>query len=201
MQPYHAYVPDDVFHASDVAAELRRRLPGIGAKKLHKLLYYCQGHHLADIGQPLFTESIAAWDMGPVVGELWKHEQTTRQAATNRVLDQAALNTVGYVVSRYGALTGRDLQILSHGEAPWTLATARGRAAGDRSPKLSHGDMQRFFQSAEGDDDSTAVLEPEGVHELLSGAVARSASPARADDLGHLKQRLVELENARAGRC
>ena len=51
--------------AADVAAELRRRLPGIGAKKLHKLLYYCQGHHLADIRHPLFIESIAAWDMGP----------------------------------------------------------------------------------------------------------------------------------------
>jgi uncharacterized phage-associated protein len=39
-------------------------------KKLHKLLYYCQGHHLATFGLPLFDESISAWDMGPVVGTL-----------------------------------------------------------------------------------------------------------------------------------
>jgi hypothetical protein len=39
--PYDACMPDEVYRAADVAAELRRRLPGIGAKKLHKLLYYC----------------------------------------------------------------------------------------------------------------------------------------------------------------
>ncbi|MGQ0776145.1 MAG: hypothetical protein ACT4NY_17255 [Pseudonocardiales bacterium] len=38
--------------AHDVAAVLRDRLPGLGAKKLHKLLYYCQGHHLATFGEP-----------------------------------------------------------------------------------------------------------------------------------------------------
>jgi hypothetical protein len=29
--------------ALDVATELRKRLPGVGVKKLHKLLYYCKG--------------------------------------------------------------------------------------------------------------------------------------------------------------
>jgi len=61
---------EDAYDAADVAAELRRRIPGIGAKKLHKLLYFCQGHHMADTGGPLFGGSIAAWDMGPVVGGL-----------------------------------------------------------------------------------------------------------------------------------
>jgi len=61
--------------ARDVAAEIRRRLPGVGVKKLHKLLYYCQGHHLAAFGAPLFSQSISAWDMGPVVGELWHEEK------------------------------------------------------------------------------------------------------------------------------
>jgi hypothetical protein len=61
--------------AHDVAAELRDRLPGLGAKKLHKLLYYCQGHHLATFGEPLFGENIGAWDMGPVVEPLWRDER------------------------------------------------------------------------------------------------------------------------------
>lgn len=61
--------------AHDVAIELRRRLPGLGVKKLHKLLYYCQGHHLATFGRPLFNETISAWDMGPVVGALWFAEK------------------------------------------------------------------------------------------------------------------------------
>jgi len=40
--------------AHDVAAALRDRLPGLPTKKLHKLLYFCQGHHLAVKGEPLF---------------------------------------------------------------------------------------------------------------------------------------------------
>ena len=61
--------------AHTIAAELRRRLPGLGAKKLHKLLYYCQGHHLATFNRALFDETISAWDMGPVVGTLWRQEK------------------------------------------------------------------------------------------------------------------------------
>jgi uncharacterized phage-associated protein len=126
---YDAGMADDVYEAADVAVELRRRLPGVGVKKLHKRLYDCQGHHLADVGRPLFAESIAAWDMGPVVGKLWKSEQVNPPAASVRTLDHAALNTIGYVVSRYGALTGRDLEILSHGEQPWARARQHGQSA------------------------------------------------------------------------
>jgi hypothetical protein len=64
-----------VLSAHDVAAELRRRMPGLPTVKLHKLLYYCQGHHLADLGEPLFAETVTAWDMGPVVGELRRAEK------------------------------------------------------------------------------------------------------------------------------
>jgi uncharacterized phage-associated protein len=51
--------------ANDIASELRKRLPGAPIKKLHKLLYYCQAHHLAAFDSPMFTESVSAWDMGP----------------------------------------------------------------------------------------------------------------------------------------
>src|SRR5947207_14369309 len=101
--------------AHDVAVVLRERLPGLPVKKLHKLLYYCQGHHLAAFGEPLFGETISAWDMGPVVGTLWKQEKDgepapvpARAGAGVGVgaarLSEAELNTVGYVVSRYGGL-------------------------------------------------------------------------------------------------
>lgn len=46
--------------AHDVAAELRKRLPGVDDQKLHALLYYCQGHHLAHTSEPLFHEEIHA---------------------------------------------------------------------------------------------------------------------------------------------
>ncbi len=68
--------------AHDIASALRERLPGIGKKKLHKLLYYCQGHHLATFGRPLFSEQIYAWDMGPVVAALSPPRTHHRQSRT-----------------------------------------------------------------------------------------------------------------------
>jgi hypothetical protein len=55
-------------HAADVAARLRALLPGAGDVKIHKLLYYVQGHHLAWHGRPAFTETIEAWVNGRTYG-------------------------------------------------------------------------------------------------------------------------------------
>jgi uncharacterized phage-associated protein len=40
--------------------------------KLQKLLYYCQGWHLAWDGEPLFGEEFEAWLSGPVCRELYE---------------------------------------------------------------------------------------------------------------------------------
>jgi uncharacterized phage-associated protein len=77
--------------AHDVAAVLRDRLPGLPVKKLHKLLYYCQGHHLAAFDEPLFAETISAWDMGPVVGSLWSRENSGDRPPVNTALTEAQL--------------------------------------------------------------------------------------------------------------
>jgi len=82
--------------ARDVAAALRDRRPGLPAKKLHTLLYYCQGHHLAAFDEPLFSET--------TLGYAERQEDVPR---VHREMNEAQLNTVGYVLSRYGALTGQ----------------------------------------------------------------------------------------------
>ena len=51
--------------AHDVARVLRAQLPGVGDKKVHKLLYLCQGMHLAMLGQPMFNEPVHAYGHGP----------------------------------------------------------------------------------------------------------------------------------------
>ena len=126
--PYHRAVP---VSAHDIAAELRTRYPGLPTKKLHKLLYYCQAHHLAVFGEPLFTEAIEAWDMGPVVAGLWANEKYGPPPPP-QPLGERELNTIGYTLSRYGALTGKDLEVLSHGEDPWLTAN-QGRNPGGRT--------------------------------------------------------------------
>ena len=55
--------------------------------KLQKLLYYAQGHHLAERHAPVFTEPIQAWSHGPVVPPVY-HEykrfgRTTIELADN----------------------------------------------------------------------------------------------------------------------
>ena len=55
-QPGPSYADHMTASAGAVAAALRERLPNIPAVKLQKLLYYCQGHHLAHFGEPLFSD-------------------------------------------------------------------------------------------------------------------------------------------------
>jgi hypothetical protein len=94
--------------ARDVAAALCDRRPGLPATKLHTLLYYCQGHHLAAFDEPLFSETISVWDTGPVVGNLWYAEEQGDVPKVHREMNEAQLNTVGYVLSRYGTRTGQS---------------------------------------------------------------------------------------------
>lgn len=44
--------------------------------KLQKLLYYAQGHHLAEFGEPLFEDDLIAWEQGPVVPRCHHHLKT-----------------------------------------------------------------------------------------------------------------------------
>jgi uncharacterized phage-associated protein len=175
--------------AHDVAAALRERIPNLQVKKLHKLLYYCQGHHLATFGQPLFAETISAWDMGPVVGQLWWLEKNGPAAANPAPLDVGALNTTAYVVSRYGALSGLDLEHLTHAEQPWQLANAQ-RAPGERTTILPEW-MRDYFRSVAAEEAEENPLDSAAVAAWLEGANERRATNPRVDDLDELRARLI----------
>lgn len=173
--------------AHDVAAALRERLPGLPTKKLHKLLYYCQGHHLAAMGEPLFAETISAWDMGPVVGKLW-HEEREGNARPHAQLSESQLNTVGYVVSRYGGLTGQDLEVLTHSESPWQRANARRLPKTSSRIELSW--MQEHFETVAAPDDDELQLDSAEVVQWLEGARARQDDQLRPDSPADIMARL-----------
>ena len=176
--------------AHDVAAAIRQRLPGVGTLKLHKLLYFCQGHHLAFANVPLFEEPIEAWDHGPVVADLWRAEKHDLVHAEVAALDNSELNTIGYVVSRYGNNTGRDLETLTHNEGPWREAF-RWKKLG-RSARISDVEIRRFFldvEQADAKDDPTP-FDPADVKRLLDGALQRELRPATPDTRESLLARL-----------
>jgi uncharacterized phage-associated protein len=178
--------------AHDVGSVLRERLPGLPTKKLHKLLYYCQGHHLAAFDEPLFAETISAWDMGPVVGTLWYREANGEDAPPPSELNEAQLNTIGYVLSRYGALTGADLERLTHSELPWRDADQR-RHPGE-SVRIAPEALRAFFRS-DGAPDSPAssglLLDSDAVHEWLKDAERRRDEPRTPDTVAALQARLA----------
>jgi uncharacterized phage-associated protein len=111
-----------------------------------RLLYYCQGHHLASFGQSLFSEHIFAWDMGPVAATLWREELEKLPRPEPHTLGEAELNTVGYVVSRYGKMNGNDLERLSHTEEPWIAGDQR-RKRGE-SDRIDLESIREFFTTA-----------------------------------------------------
>jgi uncharacterized phage-associated protein len=177
--------------AHDVAAVLRERMPGLPTKKLHKLLYYCQGHHLATFGRPLFAETISAWDMGPVVGQLWFQEKAGHLPMVASPLREAELNTVGYVLSRYGALTGRDLEVLTHNESPWQRADEHREPHG-RITIEPEWIAEYFASDDSATDEARPALPAAAVRGWLRDAEARKADELHEDDLGRLRARLTQ---------
>lgn len=184
-----SYPAEMAVSAHDVAAALRSRLAGVATVKLHKLLYYCQGHHLATFSRPLFREAVSAWDMGPVVGALWHAEKHGGERPPPAALDEAALNTIGYVISRYGALTGTDLMHLSHSEDPWRLADAH-RQPGTAVP-ISPTSMREYFKAADADDE--LALDAQAVSEWLHDAERTRDAPGRRDEPAEIAARIDRL--------
>ncbi|MCO8273091.1 DUF4065 domain-containing protein [Actinoplanes sp. TRM 88003] len=161
--------------AHDIAAALRERLPGIGVKKLHKLLYYAQGSHIATFDIPLFSESIRAWDMGPVVAELWRDEDRGEPPPEPHDLGEAELNTVGYTASRYGRLSGNQLERLTHTEHPWQAGDAR-RKVGDSDRIEVEWIRRHFVAEAASDADDDGDLD----QSVISASIADTRTPTDA---------------------
>jgi uncharacterized phage-associated protein len=172
-----------------VAAELRRRLPGVGVLKLHKLLYYVQGYHLAAIGRPAFNDTICAYENGPLIPSLWSEEKTGDwHDAADVELGEAELNTIGYVVSRYGALSGTDLIHLTHAERPWQDADRSSRD----NPPLDREVMREYFaEAARSDADEELDLDPEVLSSWLAGAKDRLIRPSSPDSTKRLRSRFA----------
>ena len=121
-------------------------MPDAGRVKVQKLLYYCQGWHLATAGEALFEEPIEAWDLGPVVPAVFRADKYRAVAGDVRELDGAALNTVQWVVTRYGALRAKELIALTHAESPWKDVRARGDASGWAA--ISHDALRAWFSES-----------------------------------------------------
>jgi uncharacterized phage-associated protein len=145
-------VPDDrVLSAHDVADVLREMVPSIGVVKLHKLLYYAQGWHLARTGSPLFGERVEAWANGPVVASLWADEKHGRGRPVPRQMADEQRITLEFVVREYGGATGKALIRMAHAEDPWRDASEQddADAMASANPEITHGALRAWFYESE----------------------------------------------------
>lgn len=120
---------------------------GMTNNRLQKLLYYCQGFHLAITGFPLFNARIEAWS-GPVVPDVWN---VFKVCGSNPIqtystlhdwenpLSDAAKEVIADVYEVYGIFTNNHLLTLVRKEWPFAMATHK--------EVIKHSDLRTYFKT------------------------------------------------------
>ena len=131
--------------------------------KLQKLVYYCEGWHLAYFEQPLIHENFEAWIHGPAVRSIWDYYKPKGNMYTefrlkdefiekiraffDRVLNPQQIELIHNVIKEYGDKSAYHLETLSHSEEPWREAR-NGYTQSERSEALiSKETMKHYYQS------------------------------------------------------
>lgn len=122
---------------------------GITPLKLQKLVYYCQGFHLAMFDQLLFPEKIEAWLHGPVVPELYHYFKESKDSIVptpshleNNGLTEPQIELLDDVLETYGQFSAWRLRNMTHEEAPWKNAYKQGC-----NNEISIDDMKAYFHT------------------------------------------------------
>lgn len=112
--------------------------------KLQKLVYYAQGFHLAIYGEPIFNETIEAWEHGPVVPCLYHEYKGFGSGAiphpTNVDFDKynnEVKELLDEVYEAFGQFSAWKMRNMTHNEPPWenTYRAYRLRIISQKSMK------------------------------------------------------------------
>jgi uncharacterized phage-associated protein len=112
---------------------------------LNKLLYFAQGHYLAESGDPLFRNAIEAWDFGPVVPEVYHRCKKYGDTAITPDWEYEYPGEFdrGYldgIIREYGKFSVFSLVAMSHASGtPWDK-TCRGSV-------IEQDDMKEYFKT------------------------------------------------------
>lgn len=94
--------------------------------KLQKLLYYCQGYSLALTGKPMFEDEIEAWNLGPVVKEIYheyrKYSGGIIPYSSIKACDkpnETVSSIINLVLQDKGQYDGKTLARATHRERPY----------------------------------------------------------------------------------
>ncbi|MFW1755756.1 MULTISPECIES: Panacea domain-containing protein [Acinetobacter] len=122
---------------------------GITPLKLQKLVYYCQGFHLAMFDEVLFPEKIEAWMHGPVVPALYRHFKESGngiveapKTINDSCFSQDQKELLDDVLDTYGQFSAWRLRNMTHEESPWKNVYAPGE-----NNEILESDMKSYFDT------------------------------------------------------
>lgn len=150
--------------AADVAERVLDDLGETTTLQLQKILYYCQGCHLALHGTTLFDDSIEAWQHGPVIKSVFRRHKGRFKLRSSRrfpffvqhkpSLTASEAELMEMVVEALRGFSADELEEATHVESPWVKAR-EGLSPKERSEReIPVAAIREFF---------TEALEPRGV--------------------------------------
>lgn len=136
---------------------------GISNLKLQKILYFIQAYFLTEKKEPCFSDKIEAWNFGPVVPNayhefkqygagnipyithyieydaknLWTATYKTFNSDTILENDQ---HKIEFVLNTFANYSATDLVELTHNQAPWINAYARGQ-----NTEITIAEIRKYF--------------------------------------------------------
>lgn len=146
---------------------------------LQKLVSYAQAFHLAAYGQPLFKNTIEAWDYGPVVRVLrfrfgkYGANPIDVSDAADPVADAHARQWLDEVWQAFGRFSGTELANMWHDEQPYKDAYGRAKPGEKHHEAISPDEMRDYFRQ------TYEAWEP-GYETLLTASYAETATEDHA---------------------
>jgi uncharacterized phage-associated protein len=134
-------------------------------KKLQKLLYYIEAWSLVHLDS-IIDEDFEAWIHGPVIPSVYHEYKKFSYApilnnyligknASDFIVEFEESNKnfhkyfelIDNVLNKYGILSSRELELLSHNEKPWIKARGNAGVVDNSNTIISKSDMKSFYSS------------------------------------------------------
>ncbi|MBQ9658040.1 MAG: SocA family protein [Clostridia bacterium] len=129
----------------------------LSPKQVQKILYYAYSIYLIKYNDEydensmnkLFDDKIEAWEHGPVIRSVYEQLRPygysydrIRLIGNNHLSDTKIENFINKILMVYGQYSGYELEKMTHNEAPWNLAMAKGR-----NVVISDSDIYTYFSN------------------------------------------------------
>lgn len=116
---------------------------GVTNLKLQKLLYFAQVYYLVKFDKPVFREEIQAWELGPVIPEVYQACKKSGEGKMIKEKDNADIKEedkeiLRKVWNKFGIYTASKLVDIIHSHKPWKRA--------DKNEEITHKQMKDYYK-------------------------------------------------------